>query len=294
LIIHAFLRPVMTIFGLVASMLLFNISAYLVTEFYRAIASNVGTFSGAMYVVAKICFGWMYVSILYTCLNASLKAMDTLAKHATTWMGGRAHEENMGDGQSAVQMAKEGAQMFSQGLSGMASSSLNAGLTMAQPSGAGSKGGSIDKSKAHDKTAPQLPSSGSPDGAKPQQHKQQPATARQQLGSLQAPSTSMASMAREANNEFSSNGGIMTSSNESGHAQSASAQQQNSVNNSQVEKLGADMSQTQGRVSALEERAASNPPNSNPGAQGNRQNIPDPPGTRNGFEAPFSPPPRTA
>src|SRR5262249_40417394 len=69
LIIHAFLRPVMTIFGLVASMLLFNIAAYLVTEFYRAIASNVGTFSGGMYVVAKIAFGWMYVSILYLCLN---------------------------------------------------------------------------------------------------------------------------------------------------------------------------------------------------------------------------------
>jgi hypothetical protein len=135
LVIHTFLRPVMTIFGLIASILIFNAAAYLVTTFYYAIASNAGTFSGGMFVVTKIAFGMMYVSILYLCLNASLKVMDTFGRNAVTWMGGKAHEEQLGDGQGAVQTAKEGTAMLSQGLSQMAGHSLYAGKELAQVGG---------------------------------------------------------------------------------------------------------------------------------------------------------------
>ncbi|MBI3418648.1 MAG: DotA/TraY family protein [Proteobacteria bacterium] len=150
LIIHTFLRPVATVFGMIASILMFDVAAYLVTTFYYAIASNVGTFKGAMYVVCKIAFGMMYVSILYMCLNAALKAMDTIGRHAVTWMGGKAHEENLGDAQAAVQTAQIGTAGIGQGLSGMAYASLSAGKEMAagmQPHGGG-KGGKGGGKKA--------------------------------------------------------------------------------------------------------------------------------------------------
>jgi hypothetical protein len=156
LIIHTFMRPVMTVFGMIASILLFNAAAYLVTTFYYAIASNAGTFSGGMYVVAKISFGMMYVSILYMCLNSALKAMDTLGRNAMTWMGGRAHEENLGEAQAAVQIAEKGTAMFSQGLSAMAHMSLSAGQMLAQ--GMGGQGG-------HHGPQGGAPSSGAPSGS---------------------------------------------------------------------------------------------------------------------------------
>jgi hypothetical protein len=132
LVIHTFLRPVMTIFGLIASILIFNVAAYLVTTFYYAIASNAGTFSGGMYVVAKIAFGMMYAAILYLCLNACLKVMDTFGRNAVTWMGGKSHEEQLGDAQAAVQTAQQGTAMLSQGVQGMTGSALYAGNTLAQ------------------------------------------------------------------------------------------------------------------------------------------------------------------
>ncbi len=126
LIMHAFLRPVMTIFGLIASILLFNIIAHLVTTFYLSITQNAGTFQGGMYVVTKIAFGMMYVAVMYLCLNSALKVMDTFGKHATRWLGGQSHEEFMGDGQQAVSMAQQGTQMF-QSLSMMANQFANNG-----------------------------------------------------------------------------------------------------------------------------------------------------------------------
>jgi hypothetical protein len=93
-----------------------------------------------MYVVAKIAFGMMYVSILYMCLNSALKAMDTLGRNAMTWMGGKAHEENLGEAQAAVQIAEKGTAMFAQGLQGMAHSALAAGNMLAGGMGGGGKG----------------------------------------------------------------------------------------------------------------------------------------------------------
>lgn len=139
LVLHTFLRPAMTIFGLVASILLFNIAAHLVTTFYYAITGNAETFSGGMYVVTKIGFGMMYASILYVALNGCLKVMDTFGRNATRWMGGQSHEEAMGDGQQAVQMAMTGMGGFTQGLSSMAQYSLSAGQTAAAQMGGGHK-----------------------------------------------------------------------------------------------------------------------------------------------------------
>ncbi len=139
IIIHTFLRPVMTIFGLIASILLFNIAAHLVTTFYQAITSSAGAFKGGMYVVAKIAFGNMYVSMLYTCLNMSLKVMDTFAKHATRWIGGNSHEENMGDAAQTIAVAEKGSAMMSQFAGSLGGAALSAGMQMSghTPSGGG-------------------------------------------------------------------------------------------------------------------------------------------------------------
>ncbi|MBY0428158.1 MAG: DotA/TraY family protein, partial [Alphaproteobacteria bacterium] len=131
IILHAFLRPVMTIFGLIASILLFNIAAHLVTTFYQAITSSAGAFKGGMYVVAKIAFGSMYVSMLYTCLNMALKVMDTFAKHCIRWIGGNSHEENMGDAMQTIQVAEKGTQMLGQFAGALGGAALQAGQHIA-------------------------------------------------------------------------------------------------------------------------------------------------------------------
>lgn len=139
MVIHTFLRPVLTIFGLIASILLFNIAAHLITTFYQAITQNAGAFKGGMYVVAKIAFGQMYVSMLYTALNMSLKVMDTFAKHATRWLGGDSHEENMGDAAQTIAMAQQGTAMLGQIAGSLGGAALSAGQMLAQvgPQGGG-------------------------------------------------------------------------------------------------------------------------------------------------------------
>jgi hypothetical protein len=148
LVMHAFLRPVMTVFGLIAAILLFNIAAHLVTTFYQTITATSGTFKGGMYVVAKIAFGMMYLSMLYVCLNSALKVMDTFGRHATRWMGGQSHEENMGDPQQAIQMAKEGTAMFGQMAGQIGYSAKEAGQMlsggMKGAAGGGGGGGGAD------------------------------------------------------------------------------------------------------------------------------------------------------
>lgn len=97
LILHTFLRPVLTIFGLVGAMLCFNIGAYLITNSYYAVTGQTGTFLGGMYVIAKIGFGVVYVSLIYAVMNVALKVMDVFGRNAITWMGGQSHEETNQD-----------------------------------------------------------------------------------------------------------------------------------------------------------------------------------------------------
>lgn len=167
LIMHAFLRPVKTIFGLVAAIIIFNIAAHLVTTFYQVITQVSGTFKGGMYVVAKISFGMMYLSMLYVCLNSSLKVMDTFGKHATRWMGGQSHEQDMGDPQAAIQMAKTGTAMFAQSMQGMAHGAAQAGQQMAAQmgknlQGATKGGGARPPSTRGPRTAADGPGAGPP------------------------------------------------------------------------------------------------------------------------------------
>ncbi|MDX1921674.1 MAG: DotA/TraY family protein [Alphaproteobacteria bacterium] len=159
IIIHTFLRPVMTIFGLIASILLFNIAAHLVTTFYQAITSSAGAFKGGMYVVAKVAFGNMYVSMLYTCLNMSLKVMDTFAKHATRWIGGNTHEENMGDAAQTITVAEKGSAMMSSFAGSLGGAALSAGMQMSghTPSGGGGGRSGQAGNNARSMTAPRGP-----------------------------------------------------------------------------------------------------------------------------------------
>ncbi len=130
LILHTFLRPVMTIFGLIAAILLFNIAAHLITTFYYAITMNSGAFRGGMFVVTKLAFGMMYVSMMYTCLNGALKVVNTFGRNAIRWVGGHSHEEAMGDAAQAVSMAQQGTGMLSSGLSSLAMYAPSAGALL--------------------------------------------------------------------------------------------------------------------------------------------------------------------
>lgn len=127
LVLHAFFRPVMTIFGLVAALLCFNMAAFLISISYYAITEQVGTFMGGMYVVAKICFGMMYVSALYTALNGALKVMDTFGRNSIRWLGGQSHEEHTGDPIMAQYMASQYAGQTLQGVTSLGQVALQFG-----------------------------------------------------------------------------------------------------------------------------------------------------------------------
>lgn len=65
--------------------------------------------------------------------------MDTFAKHATRWIGGNSHEENMGDAAQTIAVAEKGTAMMSSFAGSLGGAALQAGMHMSghTPSGLG-------------------------------------------------------------------------------------------------------------------------------------------------------------
>ncbi len=106
LIFQVFLRPILCVIGLVASMILFYVAAkFLNASFYEA-TSGVGIYEGsAMKFMQKLVYSIMYVALVYTAANTTFKMIEHLPKHALRWMGGGAQEESYDDHSTFGQLA---------------------------------------------------------------------------------------------------------------------------------------------------------------------------------------------
>src|SRR6185369_11768733 len=83
LIFQIFLRPVLCIFGLIASMMLFYVMAKFMNSMYYEAVSGIGVFSGpAMQFMQKFVFSILYAATIYICANTSFKMMEQIPKHA--------------------------------------------------------------------------------------------------------------------------------------------------------------------------------------------------------------------
>lgn len=103
-----FLRPVLTIFGLIAALLMFYVAAKFLNAMYYEAAKGVGVFEYGVGFVAKVVFSVFYVGLIYICANTSFKLVEQIPAHALRWMGANVQEGQFED-QSTLQNLAAGA-----------------------------------------------------------------------------------------------------------------------------------------------------------------------------------------
>ncbi len=97
-IFNLFLRPVLMVFGLIAGLLLFYITASAINMLYMTAVIGTGGINHAHVTLSRMVYSIIYVVILYMAANNSFKMIDWLPQHAIEWMGGRSlHHAPMGD-----------------------------------------------------------------------------------------------------------------------------------------------------------------------------------------------------
>jgi len=107
MIFNIFLRPVMTVFGLVAGLVLFYIAIMLLNVTYAvAVASTgVGNQFSELGILVRIIYTVIYASTAYVCANNCFKTIGMFPQYALKWIGQQAHHEGMGDGGQNIKAA---------------------------------------------------------------------------------------------------------------------------------------------------------------------------------------------
>jgi conjugal transfer/type IV secretion protein DotA/TraY len=104
MIFNIFLRPVLTIFGLIAGLIVFYISIMLLNlTFAVAVAGTNAGYHSGIETLVRIAYTIMYGATVYVCANNAFKPIGFFSEHALRWIGAQAHHERMGDGGRAVQ-----------------------------------------------------------------------------------------------------------------------------------------------------------------------------------------------
>ncbi len=85
-ILSIFLRPVLTVFGLMAGMLMFFVAINFLNLSFGIASASVGAFEGGFAVLSKIIFCLMYCVLVYICANNCFKAVGYFAEHGMNWM----------------------------------------------------------------------------------------------------------------------------------------------------------------------------------------------------------------
>jgi conjugal transfer/type IV secretion protein DotA/TraY len=86
-VFNLFLFPVLTVFGLVAGLLVFMIAANFMTYAYNlAVASSGGTAYGHE-VMSKLLYSVLYVATIYICANHAFAMITHVPQNALKWMG---------------------------------------------------------------------------------------------------------------------------------------------------------------------------------------------------------------
>jgi len=115
LVFQIFLRPVLTLFGLVAAMLLFYVAAKFLNAMFYEATSGIAFYDGGMRFMQKMVYSFVYVGLIYISANLSFKMIEQIPKHALRWMGQQVSEGEFDDSSSFLQVATAvgGQQMIS-------------------------------------------------------------------------------------------------------------------------------------------------------------------------------------
>ncbi len=86
-VFNLFMRPILTVFGLVCGLIVFLIAiSFLNYGFAIAVAGAGGTAYGHA-AMARVLYSLLYVAIVVTCANHCFMLIDHLPEHALKWMG---------------------------------------------------------------------------------------------------------------------------------------------------------------------------------------------------------------
>lgn len=106
LIFQIFLRPVLTVFGLIAAMLMFYVAAKFLNSMFYEATSGIEVYDGAaMKFIQKLVYSLIYVGLIYISANLAFKMIDQIPKHALKWMGQQVSEEPYDDHNNFLQIA---------------------------------------------------------------------------------------------------------------------------------------------------------------------------------------------
>lgn len=89
--LQVLMRPIMTVIGFVAALLIFNAVVTYVNQTYNmaiSLAGNAGGFSGLGGILSIVVYSIIYVVIVYSLINSTFKIMDELPNATMKWMGG--------------------------------------------------------------------------------------------------------------------------------------------------------------------------------------------------------------
>lgn len=140
LILEIFLRPILIIFGLIASILIFSAQVRVLNEIWPLVTSNLSGFDNTMAdglapadtgglnylrnIVDSFFFTVIYTMIVYMLGMASFKLVDQIPNYLLRWMGASVQsfaDSNASYAEGLVQNVSYGASMVSQGMQGVQS-----------------------------------------------------------------------------------------------------------------------------------------------------------------------------
>lgn len=93
-----FLRPVLTVFGLIAGLLLYTVTIFYLNKLFLVATAGTGASMGGFGTLSKIIFSVIYVLIAYIAANTCFKAITHFPDHALDWMSAQGHStKDLGD-----------------------------------------------------------------------------------------------------------------------------------------------------------------------------------------------------
>ncbi|NCC02990.1 MAG: hypothetical protein EOM37_02925, partial [Proteobacteria bacterium] len=90
MILSIFLRPILTVIGLIAGFLLFFVAIYFLNISFSVAINGIGAFPSGFDVLSKIIFSIIYVVLAYICANNCFKTIGYFAEQAMNWMNAAA------------------------------------------------------------------------------------------------------------------------------------------------------------------------------------------------------------
>jgi hypothetical protein len=103
MVFQIFLRPTLTIFGLIGSLLIFYVAVRFLNAMYYQTVLGIANFgSGPAAFIARVVFNIFYITLVYISATMSFKMIDHIPQRALQWMGDGAQEVNYQDDQGTL------------------------------------------------------------------------------------------------------------------------------------------------------------------------------------------------